>query len=159
MIDPVTNDKRVGRFGYKASTVSLTHQVAAALNTDIGVLTSVLPVPDCGAEQADCGDSVAELSDDNLNKLVKYVALLGVPARREYDVVTGESLFTDIGCAACHTPSFTTSVFHPMAELRNQSIAPYTDMLLHDMGEGLADNLPEGSANGEQHLYGGLAML
>ena len=150
VIDPVTNDKRVGRFGYKASTASLTHQIAAALNTDIGVLTSVLPTPDCGTEQTDCGDSIAELSDENLNKLVKYVALLGVPARRDYDEVTGENIFTNIGCASCHTPSFTTSVFHPMAELRNQSIAPYTDMLLHDMGEGLADNLAEGSASGAE---------
>lgn len=150
VIDPVTGDKRVGRFGYKAGASSLTHQIAAALNTDIGVMTSVLPSPDCGSEQLNCGDNMAELDDENLNKLVKYVALLGVPARRDYDVDTGENLFEQIGCNDCHRASYTTSSFHPMAELRNQTIYPYTDLLLHDMGEGLADSLAEGTASGAE---------
>lgn len=150
VVDPVTGDKRIGRFGYKASASSLTHQISAALNTDIGVMTSVLPEPDCGSEQLNCGDGNAELDDVNLNKLVKYVALLGVPARRDYDVVTGENLFEQIGCVDCHRASYTTSLFHPMAELRNQTIYPYTDMLLHDMGEGLADSLADGTASGAE---------
>ncbi len=148
--DPVTGDKRLGRFGYKASTASLLHQVAAAFNTDIGVTSSVMPTPDCGSEQSGCGESGAEIDDENLNKLVKYIALLGVPARRDYDDVEGENLFTEIGCADCHRPSYTTSAFHPMAELRSQTIYPYTDMLLHDMGEGLADNLADGNASGAE---------
>ena len=150
VVDPVTGDKRVGRFGYKASTASLLHQVAAAFNTDIGVMTSVLPEPDCGSAQTNCGSNIAELDDENLDKLVKYLALLGVPARRDYDNSAGETIFSDIGCADCHTPSYTTSLFHPLAELRNQQISPYTDMLLHDMGEGLADNLGEGTASGAE---------
>lgn len=150
VIDPVTGDKRLGRFGYKASTSSLLHQVAAAFNTDIGVTSSVLPDPDCGSQQQGCGESGAEIDDENLNKLVKYVALLGVPARRDYEDEVGETLFNQIGCADCHRPSYVTSEYHPMAELRGQTIYPYTDMLLHDMGEGLADNLAEGSASGAE---------
>jgi CxxC motif-containing protein (DUF1111 family) len=151
VIDPVTNEERLGRFGYKAATFSVKHQSASALNTDIGVMTTMLPNPDCGSQQTDCGDIGAELSDENLNKLVKYISLLGVGARRDYsNLVVGEDLFSNAGCAQCHRPSMTTSEFHPLAELRNQTIYPYTDMLLHDMGEGLADNLAQGSASGAE---------
>jgi len=146
--DPVTGEQRLGRFGYKASTASVEHQVAAAFNTDMGVMTSILPSPDCGTEQQDCDDAGSELNDEQLNKLVKYISLLGVPARRDYDVTEGETLFSEIGCADCHRPNMTTSPYHPLAELRSQNISPYTDLLLHDMGEGLADNLAEGSASG-----------
>jgi CxxC motif-containing protein (DUF1111 family) len=73
-----------------------------------------------------------------------------VGARRDYDNLDGEALFQTIGCDGCHRPSMVTSDFHPLAELRGQTIYPYTDMLLHDMGEGLADNLAEGSASGSE---------
>ncbi|WP_143870375.1 di-heme oxidoredictase family protein [Catenovulum sediminis] len=149
-LDPVTGDTRLGRFGYKASTASVKHQVAAALNTDMGVMTSVLPNPDCGAEQLDCGPAGAELDDIELDKLVKYISLLGVPARRDYNNQVGEDLFSQIGCADCHRPTYVTSEFHPLAELRGQTIHPYTDMLLHDMGAGLADNLADGNATGAE---------
>jgi CxxC motif-containing protein (DUF1111 family) len=62
----------------------------------------------------------------------------------------GEALFASAGCASCHTPTLKTGPYHPKAELRNQTIHPYTDMLLHDMGPGLADNLPEGLATGSE---------
>lgn len=148
--DPQTNEQRLGRFGYKAATFSVKHQSASALNTDMGVMTSMLPNPDCGSAQTDCGDAGAELSDENLDKLVKYISLLGVGARRDYNNQTGESLFTDAGCASCHRPTMTTSEFHPLEELRGQTIHPYTDMLLHDMGPGLADTLDEASASGAE---------
>lgn len=148
--DPDSGEFRLGRFGYKASTYSVKHQSAAALNTDIGVMTSVLPDPDCGSLQTTCGDSGQELDDIQLNKLVKYVSLLGVGARRDYNNDSGEILFSDAGCADCHRPSMTTGPYHPLAELRGQTIYPYTDMLLHDMGPGLADNLAEGSASGAE---------
>jgi CxxC motif-containing protein (DUF1111 family) len=150
VIDPQTNEKRLGRFGFKAATFSVKHQSASALNTDIGVMTNMMPSPDCGSQQSDCGDTGAELSDDNLNKLVKYVSLLGVGARRDYNNEVGETLFAEAGCAQCHRPSMRTSAYHPLEELRNQTIYPYTDMLLHDMGSGLADNLAEGSASGAE---------
>ncbi len=153
VLDPLTNDLRLGRFGWKAGNASLQHQVAGALNTDMGITTSVRPDPDCGSEQNDCGESGPELSDEELNQLVKYVALLGVHAQRDYDntsVQSGKTIFSEIGCASCHTPSWQTGDDHPFGELRNQTIYPYTDMLLHDMGPGLADTLGEGDASGSE---------
>ncbi len=152
--DPVTAELRLGRFGWKAGTSSLQHQVAAALNTDMGVMTSVLPTPDCGAEQLDCGnDAGPELDDDHLDELTRYVALLGVRARRDLDdpdALLGESLFATAGCADCHVPTVQTTPHHPLAELRAQTIHPYTDLLLHDMGPDLADDLAEGDASGAE---------
>ena len=141
---------RLGRFGYKAGTFSVKHQVASAFNTDMGVMTSMIPEPDCGSQQTNCGNSGAEISDVHVDELVKYVSLLGVGARRNYNNQGGEVLFQTIGCADCHRPSMVTSNFHPLAELRGQTIYPYSDMLLHDMGPGLADNLAEGTASGSE---------
>jgi CxxC motif-containing protein (DUF1111 family)/predicted lipoprotein with Yx(FWY)xxD motif len=148
--DPLSGVMRLGRFGYKAGTFSVKHQVASAFNTDMGVMTSMIPNPDCGSEQTNCGNSVAELDDQHVDDLVKYVSLLGVGARRDYNNQSGEALFQSIGCAGCHRPSMVTSNNHPLAELRGQTIYPYTDLLLHDMGSGLADNLAEGSASGSE---------
>jgi CxxC motif-containing protein (DUF1111 family) len=114
----------------------------------MGVMTSMIPNPDCGSEQESCGNAVSEIDDQHINDLVKYVSLLGVGARRDYNNQSGEDLFESIGCAGCHRPSYVTSTQHPLAELRGQTIYPYTDLLLHDMGSGLADNLSEGSAMG-----------
>ena len=146
--DPVSGVTRLGRFGYKAGTFSVKHQVASALNTDMGVMTTMMPNPDCGSQQTNCGNSGAEILDQHIDDLVKYVSLLGVPARRDYNNQSGEALFHSIGCAGCHKPSVVTSNSHPLAELRGQTIYPYTDLLLHDMGPGLADNLAEGIAEG-----------
>ncbi|WP_440905995.1 di-heme oxidoredictase family protein [Catenovulum sp. SX2] len=152
--DPVTGATRLGRFGYKAATADVKHQVAAAFNTDMGVMTSVLPTPDCGSQQTTCGNTQgSELADEDLDDLVKYISLLGVPARRDLDntqTLQGESLFNNLGCGGCHRAEMQTSAYHPLAELRNQTIRPYTDMLLHDMGPGLADSLGEGSATGSE---------
>jgi len=152
-VDPVTGETRLGRFGYKGATSSVKHQIAGALNTDMGVMTSILPNPDCGTNQTDCGNSGTELSDEKLNNLVKYVSLLGVRPQRDYnnaEVIQGKQVFSDTGCNSCHVESHQTSQFHPLAELRDQAIRPYTDMLLHDMGPGLADNLSEGVATGAE---------
>ena len=146
--DPQTGQVRVGRFGYKASQPRLSHQIAGALNSDMGVLTNVFPKPD---GSVDNGDS--ELSDSDLDNLYRYVATLGVPARRDLTDETalrGEALFHSAHCAKCHVPSMTTSRYHPLAELRRQKIQPYTDMLLHDMGPELADSLGEPGATGAE---------
>ncbi len=150
--DPVTKETRLGRFGWKAGASSVKHQIAGALNTDMGVMTSLLPNPDCGSQQTNCGNNNgSELNDEHLNDLVKYISLLGVRARRSLDdprALNGESKFNEIGCESCHRDTMRTGQYHPLAELRNQTIHPYSDMLLHDMGEGLADNLGEGKATG-----------
>jgi CxxC motif-containing protein (DUF1111 family) len=85
--------------------------------------------------------------------MTRYVALLGVGARRNLSdprTIAGEALFASANCTACHTPELTTSPYHPMAELRNQTIRPFTDLLLHDMGPGLADNMGENGASGSE---------
>lgn len=151
-IDPETGELHIGRFGWKAGSVSLRHQIAAAFNTDMGVMTEVLPTPDCGTAQANCTQPPL-LPDEQLVQLTKYIALLGVRLQRNSDdaeVTAGKQIFSDIGCADCHTPQFVTSEFHPLAELREQTIYPYTDLLLHDLGEGLADGFSEGEATGRE---------
>ena len=148
--DVKTGEPRLGRFGYKAATYSVEHQVASALNTDIGVMTEMLPAPDCGAQQTDCGDVGSELEQQYFDELVKYNSLLGVGARRDYAEEGGIGVFNSIGCGNCHRQTMTTSEFHPLAELRNQVIQPFTDLLLHDLGPGLADDLAEGSASGAE---------
>lgn len=153
VIDPVTGDKRLGRFGWKAGQASVRNQVAGALNTDMGVMTTVFPEPDCGSAQGTCGEGGAELGDSDLHNLVTYISLLGVRARRALDsaqALEGETLFSEIGCADCHQTTFETSAYSLHAEVRDQTIHPYTDLLLHDMGPGLADNLAEGDASGAE---------
>ncbi|WP_340677376.1 di-heme oxidoredictase family protein [Paraglaciecola sp.] len=152
-LDPQTGETRLGRFGYKAAAFSIKHQVATALNNDMGVMNSVLPSPDCGSAQATCGASGTEVSDQYLDELSKYISLLGVRAQRDVDSVQvqqGKTLFSNIGCVGCHTDTLQTSEFHPLSELRSQTIHPYTDLLLHDMGAGLADTLGEGQASGAE---------
>jgi CxxC motif-containing protein (DUF1111 family)/predicted lipoprotein with Yx(FWY)xxD motif len=151
--DAETGKTRIGRFGWKASQATVKQQVAAAFNTDMGVMTTIRPNPDCGVSQSGCGPSGVELSDQHLNDLSAYISLLGVSARRDLAdpvALQGEVLFDSAGCISCHTATFQTSPYHPHAELRNQTIHPYTDLLLHDMGPGLASNLTEGNASGAE---------
>ena len=146
--DPVSGVTRVGRMGWKAEKISVAHQVADAAEADIGVTTSIIPGP--GGE--------VELDDSDLAKLTTYMRLLAVPGQRDYDdaqVQQGEELFKTIGCSNCHVSDAVTGPNHPFAELRNQSIKPFSDLLLHDMGPDLADNsgipLPaEGDGNPAQ---------
>ena len=148
---------RLGRFGWKATASSVRHQTAGALNTDIGVRTSVLPNPDCGSEQTNCGENSPMMPDENLDKLVTYLSTLGVRPQRVWKsgvedttVLQGRDVFGSIGCVDCHTETFQTSSYHPLAEVRNQTVHPYSDMLLHDMGPDLADNLGDGLASGSE---------
>ncbi|MFP6621085.1 MAG: di-heme oxidoredictase family protein [Pirellulaceae bacterium] len=146
--DPETGERRLGRFGYKAGQASVRLQVASALNHDMGVTTTVFPRLD-----GETGTGKPELADKELGLLTRYIATLGVSARRDLQdeqALAGERLFMKAGCANCHTTKFTTSPYHPFTELRNQTIRPYTDLLLHDMGAGLADNLAEEAASGAE---------
>ena len=151
--DPQTGQTRMGRFGWKAGKATVAQQVAGALNADMGVTTSIFPNPDCGSAQSGCGASGNEVNNTDLDNLRRYISLLGVAARRNLNdaqVQRGETLFTTANCTACHKATLTTSIYEPLTELRNQTIHPYTDLLLHDMGTGLADNLPEGVASGAE---------
>jgi len=146
--DPETSQQRLGRFNYKAGKARLSHQVAGALNNDMGVATSIFPVLD-----GDTTNSAPEVNAADLDKMTRYIALLGVSARRDLtnaQALQGEQLFASANCVKCHVATLTTSPYHPQTELRNQTIHPYTDLLLHDMGTGLADNMGEGVATGAE---------
>ena len=149
-----------GRFGWKANTARAIDQTTGAALGDIGLTTSVHPAQNCTAAQAACRaafDQSAgegpEISDAFLEKLVIYVQALAVPRQRgENDpaVVRGEALFRAAGCAACHTPTLKTGAEAVLPELANQTFHPFTDLLLHDMGPGLADGRPDFAASGSE---------
>lgn len=145
--------KYIGRFGKKAEKVTIQDQVVFALKQDIGI-TSDFDMQDVYNSQIgdNSGDNISdpEVSASFVNSLVYYMRTLKAPPRRntdDPDVIAGEILFNQVGCGACHVSTFTTPV-SDIAALSNQTFHPYSDFLLHDMGELLDDSYPEGSANG-----------
>ena len=149
----------LGRFGWKAGQPNLNQQNVHAFSGDMGLTTSLRPVDDCTPAQTDClqapngngPDGEPEVSDNILRLVEFYTRNLAVPARRDVgspQVLAGKNLFYQAGCASCHTPTFTTSANAAEPELANQVIHPYSDLLLHDMGDGLADNRTEFAASG-----------
>lgn len=147
----------LGRFGWKAGQPDLNQQNAAAFAGDLGLTTPLIAADDCSPTQQACrkqphGGS-PEVSDEILASVLFYSRNLAVPVRRDVDhpkVLQGKALFHQAGCAACHIPSFTTDTQAAEPELANQKIYPYSDLLLHDMGDGLADNRPEFLASGRE---------
>jgi CxxC motif-containing protein (DUF1111 family) len=151
-----TQTHELGRFGWKAGQPDLLNQNAAAALGDIGLTTSLHPKQNCSEGQQDCAtaeaDDEPELSDAFLHKLTLYTATLAVPTQRSGDsagVQAGAKVFRDFGCAACHMPTLKTGN-HALPELADQTIHPFTDLLLHDMGPGLADNRSEFEASGAE---------
>ena len=154
----------LGRFGWKAGQPSLAEQSAGAMAGDIGVSNPLAPAHwgDCTEAQASCrtaphGDSAdfggLEAPAEVMDLIVFYARHLAVPARRDTAdpaVLKGKELFYGAGCTGCHTPKFATRRDHDDPALAGQLIWPYSDLLLHDMGEGLADNRPEGVATGRE---------
>ena len=163
VFDAVSGEVMLGRFGWKAGGATLRAQTAAAFLNDIGVSTSVFPSGsgECTAAQTKCVELVAmhpnprgepEAPDLALDRLTQFISVLGVPARRDVEdplVMRGQEVFMTAGCGGCHTPSAetgdTAEAYHA-----GQTIWPFTDLLLHDMGERLADNRPEGVATGTE---------
>jgi len=155
---------RLGRFGWKAGQPTVKQQAAEAFAGDIGIGNWITPLPygDCMPAQKACrdaphGGSAAKPAEEINAKLLDLVAFyarnLAVPMRRTPDapdVLRGKKIFHDVGCASCHVPSFRTGQASPDEHLRGQTIWPYTDLLLHDMGEGLADGRPEAKADGNE---------
>lgn len=162
--DPDSGALVLGRFGWKASNPTIRAQTAGAFAGDIGISNpgAADPFGDCTAQQPQCremphgvqkrlGDT--EAPDPILDLVVFYSKNLAVPARRDVDdpqVLRGKALFHAVGCASCHRPNYVTSRAAENEEHRFELIWPYTDMLLHDMGEGLADNRPVGDASGRE---------
>ncbi len=152
--DPQTGASVLGRFGWKASQPSLWLQNATALREDLGVTTPVFPGAPCATDDTACAAaSGPELDAADLERLTRYTRLLGPPAPRganDLEIARGEAVFTRAGCAACHKRRFETGEVSDLPELARQVIEPYSDLLLHDMGEALSDHRPDGAASGEE---------
>lgn len=160
VLDIEHNEEAIGRFGFKAKHPNLKQQVAAAFRDDIGITSQLFPDETCTSLQPICtqaaklGEHVAEeIPNKLLSLVVTFNRLLAVPPARyqgNKKVERGRSLFNQIACAKCHTPSYTTDKNYPDNALANQTIWPYTNLALHDMGIGLADGVIEGKAHGNE---------
>ena len=155
----------LGRFGLKAGEPTIREQSAAAFAGDMGLSTSLHPSPwgDCTMAEPACLDAPhgqetgirdgLEVDHESLDLVAFYSRNLGVPERRGVDdplVLKGKEIFYTTGCQSCHTPKHVTNRLDAQPEQSFQLIWPYTDLLLHDMGPGLADNRPEGRATGSE---------
>ncbi len=152
--DVVQQRYTLGRFGWKANQPNLIQQVAAAYHDDMGITTSLFSIENSAGQPQLTGHSAApEVSDEILDVVTFYVQTLAVPARRNVDnpqVKHGEQLFAKAQCVSCHVPTFRTGILKGVPSVSNQTIHPYTDLLLHDMGPGLADNRPDFHASGSE---------
>ena len=162
--DPQSGEPTLGRFGWKAQTPTVRQQAADAFAGDMGISTPEVPHAwgDCTQGQAAClampsgvqerlGD--AEAPPPVMDLVAFYSRNLAVPARRDVDkpeVLSGKALFYQLGCTSCHTPKFVTRRDAPNRAQAFQLIWPYSDFLLHDMGEGLADGQRVGDASGSE---------
>lgn len=144
----------IGRFGWKANTPTLLQQLAAAYVNDMGITSPYFPIENCAdGTQCDTTGDDPEIDQLTLDMVEIYLQTLAVPSRRNYndaDVKRGKILFKQAGCNSCHTTTFTTGTHKSVPELSNQKIHPYTDLLLHDMGDELADGRPDFMADGNE---------
>ncbi|WP_299844966.1 di-heme oxidoredictase family protein [uncultured Roseovarius sp.] len=153
----------LGRFGLKAGAPTVRHQSAGAFAGDIGISNPLFTGAwgECTEAQTDCragphgdgDDRVYEIGQEGLDLVSFYSRNLAVPARRDVgdaQVLRGKEMFNALGCTSCHRPAYVTHRLEDQPEQSFQLIWPYTDMLLHDMGEGLADNRPEARATGQE---------
>lgn len=150
--NPETGKAELGRFGWKAGKTTLKHQVSEALLFDLGVTSPLMATEAC-EKTGNCAAGAGEVDAEVVKRMTAYTQLIGVPAVRNRENPAfgrGEKLFTSTGCSNCHVPKQVTGDTHPVAELRNQVFYPYTDLLVHDMGEGLADSKGEGQASASE---------
>ncbi|MCU8332722.1 c-type cytochrome, partial [Vibrio vulnificus] len=155
--DVQTQSLAIGRFGWKAGQPTLMQQNAAAFNGDLGLTSHLFPQENCTDRQDLCrklpNGGSPEVSDNILDFVELYSQHLAVPIRRNVNdpqVKLGETLFVQSGCESCHKQTVKTAKREALPALSEQTIHPYTDLLLHDMGPGLADNRPEYLANGQE---------
>ena len=152
--DFVRNQFTLGRFGWKAAQPNLYQQTAAAYNDDMGITNPLFRTESsAGQPQSDGYADDPEIDQTTLQAATFYTQSLGVPQRRNLadpNVKIGKKLFQEIKCGSCHNPRFVTGQHPEYNFLSNQTIYPYTDLLLHDMGDGLADNRPDFAATGRE---------
>ena len=153
----------IGRFGWKAAQPSVYQQTADAFYHDMGLSNKLYSNPfNCTSKQVECAKAISgnseeyddlEVSNDQLDLVTFYSSQLGVPARRSINaenVKKGKEIFFALNCNSCHVESFTTGDTGSHANLNNQIIYPYSDFLLHDMGESLSDGVSEFFAQGSE---------
>ena len=156
VFDSVDKKVEIGRFGWKANSATLLMQIASAYLQDMGITSYALPKESADGQpqmNAVHGDVYPELVDSLLNYVLFYVKTLAVPARRnitDNDVQRGQALFAQINCSGCHRPTVQTGIDETAGYLSNQRIHPYTDLLVHDMGDGLADDRQDFLATGHE---------
>lgn len=164
IMSPEYDAPMLGRFGLKAGAATVYQQSAGAFHGDIGISTPLFPAGwgECTKAQTGCraapdGNSAIngdlEIPAEGMNAVSFYAQNLAVPVRRNSgnpSVLRGKRLFYETGCSACHRPKFFTHRLPDRPEQSFQLIWPYTDLLLHDMGQGLADHRPEGRATGSE---------
>ncbi len=142
------NGKYIGRFGKKAAAIDLLHQTVNAYNQDMGITSDFAPT-EPGVNGVGVYPSAdPEVSINTIMNVVFYLRTLKAPIQRDQtneNVLAGKQIFTDLKCAACHMPEWTTGQ-SDIAALSYKTFYPYTDLLLHDMGPGLDDGYTEGSA-------------
>lgn len=153
--DEINKKEAIGRFGWKANQPTIRQQIAAAFHGDLGVTTSLFQKENCPPIQVQCAEQPPgndpELVDQNWDELEFWSQALAVPARRNMKdptVQRGEKLFAEAQCAVCHVPAMTTGKYPPLPQAEGQVVRAYTDLLIHDMGEELADHRPEFKAGG-----------
>ncbi|MPY71203.1 MAG: thiol oxidoreductase [Alphaproteobacteria bacterium] len=154
--DDATGRTVLGRFGWKAAQPSLRQQIAAALRDDIGITSPLYPDENCPPPQVACRAAPTggkpEAHQAFIDMLTFYMETLAVPATRDEgdpEAARGRALFDAIGCAGCHRPVLRSGP-HSNPVVAHQAFAPYTDLLLHDMGEALADGRPDFDATGRE---------
>ena len=154
--DPVSGEMATGRFGWRAEQPTVLAQSTGAFAGDMGLTSWVVSGDDCTEGQPECLESASggepEIDEDIVERINVYSSTLAVPVRRNWEdetVLRGKKLFTELNCSGCHVPSFTTGP-HSIDALADQKIWPYTDLLLHDMGEGLADGHASWKASGAE---------
>lgn len=155
--DLTTNRLTVGRFGFKAKHPNLRQQVAAAFRDDIGITSTLFPNESCTPAQTVClvasqrgGAPNIEIPDDLLTLVTKFNQYLAVPPARgltDSNTQAGRTIFFQLGCHTCHTPKYITQSDYPLKALAGQTIWPYSDLALHDMGPALSDDTIEFDAN------------
>ena len=153
--DRTIGAEAIGRFGWKASQPSLLQQTNKAFNRDMGMTTPLYPQQDCGDEQPECDDGsfVPELPMAELQLVEEYLTGLIPPPRINHetsDAIAGMHLFKAANCQACHVPTLQARVDHPIKTYRGLQVEAFTDLLLHDMGPGLADTMQVFGASGTE---------
>ncbi|MBC7541174.1 MAG: c-type cytochrome [Candidatus Sericytochromatia bacterium] len=152
--DEVAGRAALGRFGWKANIPTLTQQVAAAYHNDMGITSPRFPTESVtGQSQVTGPVGPPEIDADRLKATVHYLRTLAVPDRRAIasgQIRRGALLFNQANCVACHMPTQRTGAFPDAPEVGRETIHPYTDLLLHDMGAGLADGRPDFLATGSE---------